>query len=198
MVLFSPLTAFTEKMLDVTTMRHRVISNNIANLNSPGFKRSEVSFDNALEQIKNSAEETEPELTEEMRVPGINQQLLQNLSLDNLYSEGQRYEHDLGVNYSLSNSSFERAYNNSAAAGVEGIDGLDPRAGSPKAMSRADFIANVQPEIIQIDDSQRQDGNNINPEIEMANMIKNTSFYNVLVSSISGDFRTLKTIISNR
>ena len=192
MVLFSPLTAFTEKMLDVTTIRHGVISNNIANLNAPGFKRSEVSFDNALEQIKNSADETTPELTEEMRVPGINQQLLNNLTVENLYQEGQRYESDLGVGFSLSNTTFDRDYNNSAAAG------LDPRASAPAAMSRADFIASVQPEIVKIDDSQRQDGNNINPEIEMASMIKNTSFYNVLVSSISGEFRTLKTIISNR
>ncbi|MEZ0374879.1 MAG: flagellar basal body rod protein FlgB [Candidatus Sericytochromatia bacterium] len=197
MVLFSPLTAFTEKMLDVTTLRHRVIANNIANLNSPNFKRSEVSFTDALEQIKNSAEETTPELTEEMRVPGINQQLLSHLTIDNLYAEGQQYESDLGVGYSLSNTAFSQAYDRSKA-GTPDVESLDPRAQSGKAMSRADFIAGVQPEIVKIDDSQRQDGNNINPEIEMASMIKNTSFYNVLVSSISGDFRTLKTIISNR
>lgn len=197
MVLFSPLTAFTEKMLDVTTMRHRVIANNIANLNSPGFKRSEVSFKEALDQIQNSEEETTPEITEEMRVPGINEQLLNNLSLDDLYVEGQQYSSDLGVGYSLSNTTFSKSYARAIPGGSE-YDPLDPRAEGGKAMSRADFIASVQPKIIQVDDSQRQDGNNINPEIEMADMIKNTSFYNVLVSSISGDFRTLKTIISNR
>lgn len=197
MVLFSPLTAFTEKMLDVTTLRHRVISNNIANLNSPGFKRSEVSFTDALDQIKNSAEETAPEMTEEMRVPGINEQLLNNLSLDDLYVEGQQYSSDLGVGYSLSNTTFDRAYSRAFPGGEE-VDPLDPRAQGTKAMSRADFIASVQPEVVQTSDAGRQDGNNINPEIEMASMIKNTSFYNVLVSSISGDFRTLKTIISNR
>lgn len=197
MVLFSPLTAFTEKMLDVATTRHRVIANNIANLNSPGFKRSEVSFTDALEQIKNSADETTPEMTEEMRVPGINEQLLSHLSLDNLYVEGQQYDSDLGVGYSLGNTTFDKAYRSSEAGSPE-VDALDPRAASGKAMSRSDFIASVQPEIVKVEDSQRQDGNNINPEIEMASMIKNTSFYNVLVSSISGDFRTLKTIISSR
>jgi len=198
MVLFSPLTAFTEKMLDVTTLRHRVIANNIANLNSPGFKRSEVSFTDALDQIKNSAEETTPEMTEEMRVPGINEQLLNNLSLDDLYVEGQQYSADLGVGYSLSNTTFDKAYSRAIPGGGEEVDPLDPRASGGKAMSRSDFILSVQPKVVQSEDAGRQDGNNINPEIEMASMIKNTSFYNVLVSSISGDFRTLKTIISNR
>lgn len=195
MVLFSPLVTFTEKMLDVTTLRHRVISNNIANLNSPNFKRSEVSFNEALERIKASADESEPEMSETAKVQGINDQLLSNLSIDNLYTEGQRYESDLGVGYSLSNTVFDQSFNTHAAADPES---LDPRAGSTKALSRADMIASVQPEVVQVDDIQRQDGNNINPEIEMATMIKNTSFYNVLVSSISGEFRTLKTIISNR
>lgn len=195
MVLFSPLITFTEKMLDVTTLRHRVISNNIANLNSPGFKRSEVSFNEALERIKSSADEAEPDMSETAKVQGINDQLLNNLSIENLYSEGQRSATDLGVGYSLSNTVFDHAYNNHATAVPES---LDPRAGSTKALSRADLISSVQPEIVQVDDTQRQDGNNINPEIEMATMIKNTSFYNVLVSSISGEFRTLKTIISNR
>lgn len=195
MVLFSPLVTFTEKMLDVTTLRHRVISNNIANLNSPNFKRSEVSFNEALERIKASADEAEPDMSETAKVQGINDQLLSNLSIDNLYTEGQRYESDLGVGYSLSNTVFDQSFNTHAAADPES---LDPRAGSTKALSRADMIASVQPEVVQVDDIQRQDGNNINPEIEMATMIKNTSFYNVLVSSISGEFRTLKTIISNR
>lgn len=196
MVLFSPLMAFTEKMLDVTTLRHRSIANNIANINTPGYKRSEVSFKNALERIKASGDDEGPgALSEKERTMDINQQLMQNLSIDSLYNEGQRYQSDLGVGFSLSNTAFEQAYEGHAGAIPAE---LDPRANPPKDMSRAEFISSVQPEVLEVDEVQRQDGNGLNPEIEMASMIKNTSFYNVLVSSISGEFRTLKTIISNR
>lgn len=196
MVLFSPLMAFTEKMLDVTTLRHRSIASNIANINTPGYKRSEVSFKGALERIKASGDDEGPSaLSEKERTMDINQQLMQNLSIDSLYNEGQRYQSDLGVGYSLSNTAFDQAYEGSVA----GLPSeLDPRANPPKDISRSEFIASVQPEVLEIDEKQRQDGNSLNPEIEMASMIKNTSFYNVLVSSISGEFRTLKTIISNR
>lgn len=36
------------KSLDATWMRHKAISNNIANVNTPGYKREDVSFDNIL------------------------------------------------------------------------------------------------------------------------------------------------------
>jgi len=195
MVLFSPLMTFTEKMLDVTTLRHRTIANNISNINTPGYKRSEVSFVDALERIKASADDSAPGLTEELRTSSINDQLMQNLTLDSLYNEGAQYQSDNGVGYSLSNSKFTQMFENHPAAGPES---LDPRETGARTMSRSDFIASVQPEVVEVDDIQRQDGNNLNPEIEMGQMIKNTSFYNVLVSSISGEFRTLKTIISNR
>lgn len=194
MVLFSPLMTFTEKMLDVATLRHRVIANNISNINTPGFDRSEVSFKDALERIKASASEEGPENAD--NAPDINKQLLNNLTMDSLYNEGAHYQTDMGVGYSLAETKFNQNFSENPAGGP---GELDPRAKPPKSLSRSDFIASVQPEIIQIDDqNSRQDGNNLNPEIEMASMIKNTSFYNVLVSSISGEFRTLKTIISNR
>lgn len=193
MVLFSPLMAFTEKMLDVTTLRHRVIANNISNINTPGYKRSEVSFTDALERIRGSLSEEGP--GEASKAPDINKQLLQNLTLDSLYAEGARYEIDQGVGYSLANTKFDQMFEKHPA-GIP--DALDPRASEGRALSRSELISSVQPEVLDTEDTARQDGNNINPEVEMADMIKNTSFYNVLVSSISGEFRTFKTIISNR
>lgn len=192
MVLFSPLMTFTEKMLDVTTIRHRTIANNISNVNTPGFKRSEVSFTDALERIKNSANEGQP--TGTGTNTNINDQILQNLTLDSLYHEGRGYETDLGVGYSLANTKFDLMFQDSPAGGYD----LDPRAKPEGQQSRSDIIAGVQPEIVETSGSLRADGNNVSPEMEMSKMIKNTSFYNVLVSSISGEFRTLKTIISNR
>ena len=37
-----------EKALSASSLRHKVISNNIANVNTPKFKKSEVSFENQL------------------------------------------------------------------------------------------------------------------------------------------------------
>lgn len=39
-----------EKMLDVSAMKHKIIANNIANINTPGYKKMEVSFESQLEK----------------------------------------------------------------------------------------------------------------------------------------------------
>lgn len=38
-------------MLDFAALRHRVIANNIANVNTPGFRRSDVEFGDELERV---------------------------------------------------------------------------------------------------------------------------------------------------
>lgn len=40
-----------EKSLNAASLQHQIISNNIANIDTPGFKRSEVIFQNKLEQV---------------------------------------------------------------------------------------------------------------------------------------------------
>ena len=42
-----------EKMLDVSSVKHKVIANNIANVNTPGYKKMEVSFADQLEKALN-------------------------------------------------------------------------------------------------------------------------------------------------
>ena len=42
-----------EKMLDVSSIKHKVIANNIANVNTPGYKKMEVSFSDQLEKAVN-------------------------------------------------------------------------------------------------------------------------------------------------
>ena len=37
-----------QKMLDAASLRHRVIANNVANANTPGYQRREVSFSEQL------------------------------------------------------------------------------------------------------------------------------------------------------
>ena len=38
------------KLMDVGALRHKVIAHNIANVNTPGFKKSEVQFESALQK----------------------------------------------------------------------------------------------------------------------------------------------------
>lgn len=44
------LVSILEKALEGSSLRHSVISNNIANVNTPGFKKSEVDFRDALKR----------------------------------------------------------------------------------------------------------------------------------------------------
>lgn len=44
-----------EKALTTASLRHKVISNNIANVNTPRFKKSEVSFESQLELAMNGS-----------------------------------------------------------------------------------------------------------------------------------------------
>jgi len=40
-----------KKMLDVCTLRHRVIANNIANVDTPGYKRATIIFEEKLRSL---------------------------------------------------------------------------------------------------------------------------------------------------
>jgi len=40
-----------EKMLDFAARRHRVLANNVANVNTPGFRRSDVEFADELARV---------------------------------------------------------------------------------------------------------------------------------------------------
>lgn len=54
---FSDLTSVTlAKSLDAAGLRHRVIANNIANVETPGFSRSEVSFESRLREALTSGQ----------------------------------------------------------------------------------------------------------------------------------------------
>jgi len=40
-----------EKMLDYAALRHKVIANNVANINTPNFRRSDVEFAKELDRV---------------------------------------------------------------------------------------------------------------------------------------------------
>lgn len=46
-------TAIMEKLLDVKWKRHEILSNNMANVDTPGFKRSDISFEEILKSNLN-------------------------------------------------------------------------------------------------------------------------------------------------
>lgn len=53
--IFSGLGTFVaKKQLDASASRQKVIANNIANVNTPGFKRGDVSFEDQLMQVVNT------------------------------------------------------------------------------------------------------------------------------------------------
>ncbi|MCF6149305.1 MAG: flagellar basal body rod protein FlgB [Candidatus Kuenenia sp.] len=46
-----------ENMLDVSALRHKVVANNIANVNTPGYKKMVVNFEEELEKaVENSSQ----------------------------------------------------------------------------------------------------------------------------------------------
>lgn len=48
-LLSSPQLKVLEQSLSASSLRHKVISNNIANVNTPGFKKSDVVFESKLQ-----------------------------------------------------------------------------------------------------------------------------------------------------
>ena len=44
---------FLKKMLDISIQRQNIISHNIANVNTPGFKRSDLDFNAQLREVLN-------------------------------------------------------------------------------------------------------------------------------------------------
>lgn len=54
----SRTTCILEKSLDFSSLRHKLIANNIANVNTPGFKRKDISFQTTLRKALKSSDYT--------------------------------------------------------------------------------------------------------------------------------------------
>lgn len=86
MIDFDHDTAFTQRMLDVLSRRAKASLHNIANQNTPGFKRYEVRFEDLLKQAQEKGEDVdavEPVVRrDESGAPGVNNvQLMEELSI---------------------------------------------------------------------------------------------------------------------
>jgi len=111
------------KSLDAVVLRQKTIAHNIANINTPGFKRSEVVFEKKLEQVL------------EMR-------------------------------------------------GEKGLTASD--------------INKLEPEVIKVEGTtQRQDGNNVNMEVEISEMTINLLLYQSLIQRLSDRASNLSYVIND-
>lgn len=68
-ILFSPTMDLLGKGLDAASLRNRVIANNLANVDTPGFKRSEVLFEEELRKAMNQQGKITGYLTNERHIP---------------------------------------------------------------------------------------------------------------------------------
>ena len=126
-------TLILEKALDAAWLRNEAISNNIANVNTPGYKKSYVKF-----------EELMSDAVDKFQISGI-----------------KKDEKFIPI-------------------------GKDTKT-------------TVSPEIVQEDfTSMRRDGNNVDIDVEMAELAKNSIKYNALIAQMSKEFSKIKMVISGR
>jgi flagellar basal-body rod protein FlgB len=121
------------KAMDAASLRNDVIANNIANVDTPDFKKSEVSFSDKIRDVLlNQSIHIKLELTDKRHLTGSN---------------------------------------------------------SPG-------IQTIRPEILSCDSSTyRNDGNNVDIDVEMAELTKNKIFYDAMGQSISNEIKLLRLAI---
>jgi flagellar basal-body rod protein FlgB len=109
------MTRLMERGLQAASLRQRVLANNVANVNTPGFKRSRVDFEDQLSQVLK--------------------------------------------------------------------DGGDADSVQPLVVEETDSIG-------------REDGNNVDIELEMTRMAENQIYYAALTRQLSDQFARLRTVIN--
>lgn len=119
-----------KKSLDATWLRNSAIANNIANVDTPNYKRQDVKFESVLKDY-----------------------------------------------YSGSNLTMNKT--NDKHFGFNGLDSLEP---------------SIE---VKNDTSYRMDDNNINMDVESAELAKNAIKFNFLADQLTGHLRRLKIAISN-
>ncbi len=70
-ILSSEIYQVLEKSLNASSLQHRMTSNNIANVDTPGYKRSEVVFQSKLNEVLNGTNKTylPLKITNEKHIP---------------------------------------------------------------------------------------------------------------------------------
>jgi flagellar basal-body rod protein FlgB len=119
--------------MDASMLRHSVLADNIANIDTPGFKRSDVSFQVQLQRALDPATRIE--------------------------------------------------MNRSSKRHFETEPTRDPMKVKPRVYAETDTWT-------------RNDGNNVDPEVEMAHLGQNTMYYNALTNRLSSMYKTLSSVVN--
>jgi len=127
-ILSSPRVTVLEQALSASSLRQKIISNNISNVNTPGYKKSEVLFEDMLQSVMTSD-----------KLPML-QTNVRHLPLQ--------------------------------------------QANIPTP--KVNVIGNT---------SIRTDGNNVDIDVEMANLAKNSIYYSAVVQQLSSYFSGIKSAI---
>lgn len=127
-ILSSPQESILENALAASATRHKLISNNIANVNTPGFKRSDLAFEDVLGEAMN---------------------------------QGQSQLSRTNINHF---------------------------AGRPTGGFGPQIITDPNTTV-------RTDGNNVDVDIEMAGLAKNTIYYQSVAQTLSSYFTNLMSVI---
>jgi len=142
------------KAMDAASLRNEVIANNIANVDTPGFKRSEVLFQDKIKDL----------LT------------------------------DKPSGYKLSRTDATHMKNKS--------DNYPLDCTNPKHLQiyqEPSDLDSIQPEIQTLEDlSYRNDKNNVDIDVEMANNTKNKIYYDSVSQSMSNEIKLLRMAIVGR
>lgn len=126
----SPKVLILEQSLNAASLRHKVISNNIANVNTPGYKKSEVVFESMLQAALND---------KKLLMSQTNEKHFQPV----------------------------------------------------KSPVKTLPVVNTIP-----DTSMRTDANNVDIDIEMADLAKNNIYYNAVAQQMGRHFSGLKSVIN--
>ena len=127
-ILSSPRVTVLEQALSASSLRQKVISNNISNVNTPGYKKSEVLFENMLQNAMTS---------DKMPMLQTNSRHL-------------------------------------------------PLQHTAMPTAKVNVIGNT---------SIRTDGNNVDIDVEMADLAKNSIYYNAVAQQLSSYFSGIKSAI---
>ena len=166
-----------EKALDGSSSRHRVLANNIANVNTPGFKRGEVSFQEELRRALDCANSCRPQFQSDSRI-----------SNSDYAGSGEWMNNNSGC--SDSGTSPFVGENQSFCFQSRRTNPMHFEFGVPR-------LEDVTPKFDKfLHLKYRNDESGVDIDREIAEMTKNSLYYNAVSKRVSQKFQMLNTVIT--